>query len=176
MKNLAFHSLLRWKMIILAILTTSLIHFSFKGWANVLFGLGSWLIQFVCFFRGDCWVQYLREAPFCERSSSSYFLHAGKIKLRPFASRPQCLARLLTLCDAWLHKGPFTHATFDAISDAISRTKRAWPYPARIFFSWSIAWIGKKVITYYFKKPFFPISANLVVFCRRVTRLQTRAG
>ena len=37
MKNIAFHSVLRWKMIILPILTTSLIHFTFlnlgvKGW------------------------------------------------------------------------------------------------------------------------------------------------
>ena len=46
-------------------------------------------------------------------------------------------------------KGPFTHAIFDAISDAISRTKRSLPYPARMLFSRSIAWIGKKVITYY---------------------------
>ena len=30
MKNLAFHSLLRWKMVVLPILTTSLIYFSFK--------------------------------------------------------------------------------------------------------------------------------------------------
>ena len=37
MKNLAFHSLLRWQMIILL----SLIHFSLKGWENVLFELGS---------------------------------------------------------------------------------------------------------------------------------------
>ena len=35
----------------------------------------------------------------------------------------------------WHHIGPFTHAIFDAISGAISRTKRALPYPARIFFS-----------------------------------------
>ena len=46
-------------------------------------------------------------------------------------------------------KGPFTHAIFDAISDAISRTKRSLPYPARMLFSRSIAWIGKKVITYF---------------------------
>ena len=58
------------------------------------------------------------------------------------------------------YKGPFTHEIFDAISDVISRTKRALPYPARIF-SRSIAWTGKKVITYYWKKLFFPISANL---------------
>ena len=32
-----FHSLLRWNMIILPILTTSVIHFSLKGWENVLF-------------------------------------------------------------------------------------------------------------------------------------------
>ena len=37
---MAFHSLLRWKRIILPILTTSLIHFSLKDWENVLFGLG----------------------------------------------------------------------------------------------------------------------------------------
>ena len=44
-KNLAFHSLLRWKMIILPILTTSLIHFSLKSWKNILFdmwGLAWW--------------------------------------------------------------------------------------------------------------------------------------
>ena len=34
----------------------------------------------------------------------------------------------------WHFKGPFTHAIFDAISGAISRTKRALPYPARIYF------------------------------------------
>ena len=66
-------------------------------------------------------------------------------------------------------KGPFTHAIFDSIS----RTKRALPYPARMPFSRSIAWIGKEVITYYLKTPFFPISANLAVFCRSVTRLKT---
>ena len=73
-------------------------------------------------------------------------------------------------------KGPFTHAIFYAISDAISRAKRALPYPARMLFSRSIVWIGKKVITYCFKTTFIPISANLVVFCRSVTRLKTRAG
>ena len=75
-----------------------------------------------------------------------------------------------------LPTGPFTHAIFDAISDAISRAKRALPYPAPMLFSRSIVWIGKKGITYCFKTPFIPISANLVVFCRSVTRLKTRAG
>ena len=41
MENLTFHRLLRWRMITLPILTTSLIHFSWKGWENVLFELGS---------------------------------------------------------------------------------------------------------------------------------------
>ena len=41
MNNLAFHSLLRWKLIILPILTTSVIHFSSKGWENVLCELRS---------------------------------------------------------------------------------------------------------------------------------------
>ena len=45
-----------------------------------------------------------------------------------------------------------------------------------MLFSRSIVWIGKKVITYCSKTPFIPISANLVVFCRSVTRLKTRAG
>ena len=41
MKNLVFHSLLRWKMIILPSLTTSLMHLSLKGWEKVLFELES---------------------------------------------------------------------------------------------------------------------------------------
>ena len=40
-KNFAFHSLLRWKMIIPSIIITSLICFSLKGWKNVLCQLGS---------------------------------------------------------------------------------------------------------------------------------------
>ena len=31
-----------------------------------------------------------------------------------------------------LSKGPFTHTIFDVISDAISHTKRALPYPAQM--------------------------------------------
>ena len=38
-KNLAFHSLLRWKMIILPILTSSLMCFCSKSWGNVRFEL-----------------------------------------------------------------------------------------------------------------------------------------
>ena len=41
MKNLALHILLRWKMIILRILATSLIHFSWKGCENVVFEFGN---------------------------------------------------------------------------------------------------------------------------------------
>ena len=41
MENLTFHRLFGWKMITLPILTTSPIHFSLKGWENVLFELGS---------------------------------------------------------------------------------------------------------------------------------------
>ena len=62
------------------------------------------------------------------------------------------------------------------LNGAISRTKRALPYPARMLSSRSIAWMREKVITHYMKTPFFPISANLAVFCRSVTRLKTRAG
>ena len=42
MKNLAFHSSLRWEMIILPILTMSLKHFSLKGWENVIFWTWEW--------------------------------------------------------------------------------------------------------------------------------------
>ena len=42
MENVAFHRLLRWKMIILPILTTSLIHFSLKSWENLLFWTWEW--------------------------------------------------------------------------------------------------------------------------------------
>ena len=38
MKNLAFHSLPGWNVIILPILTTLLVHFSLKGWENVRLG------------------------------------------------------------------------------------------------------------------------------------------
>ena len=48
--------------------------------------------------------------------------------------------------------------------------------PCMSAFFANIAWIGKKVITYYLKTPFFQISANLPVFCRSVTRPKTRAG
>ena len=41
LKDLALHSLLRWRMIILLILTPSLIHLSLKGWENVRFELGN---------------------------------------------------------------------------------------------------------------------------------------
>ena len=42
MKNLAFHSLLRWKMIILPILTTSLIHLSSKRLGERTFWTWEW--------------------------------------------------------------------------------------------------------------------------------------
>ena len=45
MENLAFQSLLRWKMIILPILTTSLLHFSLKGWENVTFWSWEWKVD-----------------------------------------------------------------------------------------------------------------------------------
>ena len=41
LKDLAFHSLLGWRMIILPILTPSLIHLSLKGWKSVRFERGN---------------------------------------------------------------------------------------------------------------------------------------
>ena len=48
--NLAFHRLLRWKTIILPILTTSLRHFSLKGLENLLFEFGSERVKMVTHF------------------------------------------------------------------------------------------------------------------------------
>ena len=59
MKNLAFHRLLRWKMIMLPILTTTLIHFLFKGWENVLFELGSERVKNSMLYDSlNCTLQY----------------------------------------------------------------------------------------------------------------------
>ena len=95
---------------------------------------------------------------------------------KPIGGLSGSLQRFPALTQIRHLKGPFTHAIFDAISDAISRTKSALPYPARMPFSRSIAWIGKKVMTYYLKVSFFPIPANLAVLRRSDTRLKTRAG
>ena len=57
-----------------------------------------------------------------------------------------------------------------------SRTKHAPAYPARMFFREASRGFEKKVITYYLKTPFFPISANLAVFCRSVRRLKKPCG
>ena len=38
---MAFYSLLRWKVIVLPILTTSYNYYSLEGWENVFFELGS---------------------------------------------------------------------------------------------------------------------------------------
>ena len=42
MKNLAFHSLLRWKMLMLPPLTTSLIHFPLRGFGECTFWIWEW--------------------------------------------------------------------------------------------------------------------------------------
>ena len=62
MKNLAFHSLLRWKMIILPILTTSLVPLSWKGWENELFQL----------------VKYTRKC-FMQRASATFQIDALRV-------------------------------------------------------------------------------------------------
>ena len=52
------------------------------------------------------------------------------------------------------------------------------PYPTlhECFFHEASCGLERKSITYYLKTPLFPVSANLVVFCRSVTRLKTHAG
>ena len=73
-------------------------------------------------------------------------------------------------------KGLFTRAILYAISDAIARTKRALPYPAPMFFFREASRGLERKLSHYLKTPLFPISANLAVFCRSVTRLETSAG
>ena len=65
-KNFTFHRLLRWKMIILQTLTTALIHFSLKGWENVLFELASERVNPVLI----CW----RQLPSGSERTVSFFL------------------------------------------------------------------------------------------------------
>ena len=63
-ENLAFHSLLRWKMIILPILTTSLTLFLLRGWENVLFELGSNGVNMRGMYKADeLWYQGARNEP-----------------------------------------------------------------------------------------------------------------
>ena len=63
-ENLAFHSLLRWKMIILPILTTSLTLFLFRGWENVLFELGSNRVNMRGMYKADeLWYKGARNEP-----------------------------------------------------------------------------------------------------------------
>ena len=96
MKSLAFHSLTTWKIILLPIPTTALIHFSLKGWENVLFEVGSerakiaeWTLLF--------------QRTFCKRDSpTSFALHFQvafaklKLLLQQLSSNvPFCLAILL---------------------------------------------------------------------------------
>ena len=66
------------------------------------------------------------------------------------------------------------HVIFDAISDAISRTKCALPYPAG-FFRGASRGLERK-LTYYLKTPLFAIPTNWMVFRRSITRLKTSAG
>ena len=86
MENLALHSFLRWKMIILPILITSLIHFSSKGWENVLF----WTSVF-----WRCRIDWT----YLQRGCASHcpFLRGSKCGSRPPL---QSSARHVQLCNA----------------------------------------------------------------------------
>ena len=58
MKNLGFHSLLRWKMSMLSILTTSLMHFLFKRLGECTFWTWEWNSCFLMSCRGrSAWVK-----------------------------------------------------------------------------------------------------------------------
>ena len=81
-KNLGFHHLLRWKMIILPILTTSLIPFSLKGWENVNFWTWEWRAnphhQF--FQRKYSRVAFLSKCLVETRSHALEYFHIQKVE------------------------------------------------------------------------------------------------
>ena len=76
MKNLAFHYLLRWKMIILPILTTSLVHFPLQSWENVLFKLVSERVK-----RAQEPFHTWRRHSFSDRSAICESINAKKKKI-----------------------------------------------------------------------------------------------
>ena len=59
--------------------------------------------------------------------------------------------------------GPFTHAIFDAISDAILRTKRALPTLHECCFREASRGLERNLSNIW-RRPFFPISPNLAVY------------
>ena len=86
MENLALHSFLRWKMIILPILITSLMHFFSKGLENVLF----WTSVF-----WRCRIDWTYLQSGC--ASDCPFLRGSKCGSRPPL---QSSARHVQLCNA----------------------------------------------------------------------------
>ena len=105
MKNLAFHSLLGWKLITLPILTTSLTHFSLKGWENVLFWTWEWKGYCNFSFRVNAVPQDRAVKP--AQLALRFVLHT----YFPGFHRISSLAKVLL--------GPFTHAIFRCDFDAI---------------------------------------------------------
>ena len=77
------HSLLRWRMITLPILTTSLIQFSLKGWDNVLLEFGServnWGVFYLCTESGHC-----RRHPNLLKQHSNKSHISGSIEMKTF--------------------------------------------------------------------------------------------
>ena len=91
MKNLAFHSLLRWKMIIVPIPTTSLIHFLFVGWENVLFELGSEGVKVTgrCLIRKPVLDQRSKQPTWRIRNNSALVCSCGRGALPGWTGRVQ---------------------------------------------------------------------------------------
>ena len=110
MKNLAFHSLLRWKMILLSMLTTSLnIRFSLYG-DNVLFELGSErnygnirLNKFTMVFRGVD--SYLPRFTSSHGQNVTTRLRKGTTSLR--RGTPRLRIWLSHLCFTWAQVAGF---------------------------------------------------------------------
>ena len=113
MKNLAFHSLLRRKMILLPILTTSLIHFSLKGWENVPFELGNERVK---------------------RSAPSSFCRVTAPRLRTAVQRFRW--RSAYLLSAFLARLPSWKSLLDQVSGTSVQSLSVNPH-RHYFWSWA---------------------------------------
>ena len=114
MKDLAFR-LLRWKVVLVAILTRSLVRFSLRGWENVLFELGRGRVTFTAVAIQHCsMVFFLLTADWHSRFASCAVSH---IKCSYFQScswiPAKCVRAHATVCETTV-----SHASTHSLSVA----------------------------------------------------------
>ena len=97
MENLTFHSLLRWKMIILPTLITKLTHIVLRGWENALFEIRSERVKFMQRLQH---LQRVGPLQNIKKKIEKYFFAATSYRYKSsFVARPegQCVVR----CSLW---------------------------------------------------------------------------